>query len=37
MNELRADHERQMYEVGQSNNIKMEQLQVRLEADKKRI
>ena len=36
MNELRADHERQMYELGQSNTLKIEQLQLRLEAEKKR-
>lgn len=36
MNELRADHERQMYELSSANNLKIEQQQLRMEAEKKR-
>lgn len=36
MNELRADHERQMYDLANANNQKLDMLQQRMEADKKK-
>lgn len=36
MNELRADHERQMYDLSNSQNNKFEQQQLRFEQEKKR-
>ena len=36
MNELRSDHERQMYETTSTNNSKVDQMQQRMDADKKK-
>lgn len=36
MNELRADHERSMYEMSNTNQDKIDQLRVSHEADKRR-
>ena len=37
MNELRAEHEQQMYELNQGNNRKLEELQLKHDADMKKM
>lgn len=37
MNELRAEHEQQMYELNQANNLKLEELQLKHDADMKKM
>ena len=37
MNELRAEHEQQMYDLNQQNNLKSEELQLKHDADMKKM
>ena len=37
MNELRAEHEQQMYELNQGNNLKLEEHQLKHDADMKKM